>query len=270
MSRMTIRLTPDHAWTMLQRLRETTPLIQCLTNTVVTNFTANVLLAIGAAPAMVDVPAEAGPFARVASAVLVNVGTPHEEQQAGMREAVDAAGESGTPWVLDPVAVGVLPVRTALAAELLDHRPTAVRGNASEIMALAGMGQGGRGVDAVDGPETALEAAKSLARRHGSILAVSGPTDIITDGTDAVRISNGHPHLTKITGGGCALGAVTAAFLAVDEDKLAATAAATAVYTVAAEMAAECVRGPGTFAVAFLDALAGLDTGMLSSRMNVS
>ena len=83
------------------------------------------------APAMVDVPAEAGPFARVASGVLANVGTPHEEQQVGMREAVHAACQLGTPWVLDPVAVGVLPVRTALAAELLDHRPTAVRGNST-------------------------------------------------------------------------------------------------------------------------------------------
>jgi hydroxyethylthiazole kinase len=219
---------------------------------------------------MVDVPAEAGPFARVASGVLVNLGTPHEEQQAGMREAVHGASESGTPWVLDPVAVGVLHVRTALAAELLDYRPTAVRGNASEVLALAGVGQGGRGVDAVDGPETALDAAKSLARRYESILAVSGPTDIITDGTDVIRISNGHPHLTKVTGGGCALGAVTAAFLAVNDDKLAATAAATAVYTVAAEMVAEGVRGPGTFAVAFLDALTGINDEMISSRMNIS
>lgn len=266
MSRMTIRLTPGHVGALLDGVRYTAPLIQCLTNTVVTNFTANVLLALGAAPAMVDVPAEAGPFARVASGVLVNVGTPHDEQQAGMREAVHAASESGTPWVLDPVAVGFLPIRTALAAELLEHRPTTVPGNASEIMALASLGQGGRGVNAPDGAETALDAAISLAHRHGSRVAASGPIDIITDGTDAVRISNGHPHLTKVTGGGCTLGAVTAAFLTVDDDKLAATAASTAVYTLAAEMAAEGVRGPGTFAVAFLDALAGIDRGLLSSR----
>ncbi|MET3142766.1 MULTISPECIES: hydroxyethylthiazole kinase [unclassified Arthrobacter] len=267
---MTIRLTPNHAWTMLERVRETTPLIQCLTNTVVTNFTANVLLALGAAPAMVDVPAEAGPFARVASGVLVNVGTPHEEQQAGMREAVHAATEAGTPWVLDPVAVGVLPVRTALAAELLNYRPTAVRGNASEVLALAGEGQGGRGVDAVDGPEAALKAASGLARRYGSVLAVSGPTDVITDGTDVIRISNGHPYLTQVTGGGCALGAVTVAFLAVDDDPLAAAAAATAVYTVAADMAADGARGPGSFAVAFLDALAGIDARTFTSRVVIS
>ena len=134
---MTIRLTPENAAHLLERLRESQPLVQCLTNAVVTNFTANVLLALGAAPAMVDVPTEAGPFAGVASGVLVNVGTPHAEQRTAMLEAAAAAHAAGTPWVLDPVAIGVLPVRTGLARELLHFRPTAIRGNPSEIIALA-------------------------------------------------------------------------------------------------------------------------------------
>lgn len=267
---MTVRLTPDQICMMLSTLREGTPLVQCLTNAVVTNFTANVLLAIGAAPAMVDIPLEAAPFARIASGVLINVGTPHEEQRAGMREAAAAADEAGIPWVLDPVAVGVLSVRTALAAELLAFSPTAIRGNASEIIALAGLGQGGRGVDAVDTPESALEAAGSLARKHGSMVAISGASDLVTDGTDVIRISNGHPYLTQVTGGGCALGAVTAAFLAVEGDRLAATAAATAVYTVAADMAAAGARGPGSFAVAFLDALAAIDADTIRATVALS
>ncbi|MHB1172378.1 MAG: hydroxyethylthiazole kinase [Lacisediminihabitans sp.] len=267
---MTSRLTPDHVCTLLSRLRETTPLVQCLTNTVVANFTANVLLAIGATPAMTDIPTEADQFARIASATLINVGTPHAEQRVGMREAAQAAHEVGTPWVLDPVAVGALPVRTRLASELLNYFPTAIRGNASEVIALAGLGQGGRGVDSVDSAESALEAANLLARHHGSTVAISGATDLITDGTDVIRISNGHPYLTRVTGGGCALGAVTAAFLAVDDDRLAATAAATAVYTVAAELAAAGVRGPGTFAVAFLDALAAIDAESIRSRVAIS
>lgn len=267
---MTIRLTPDHTCTMLARLREGAPLVQCLTNAVVTNFTANVLLALGAAPAMTDIPTEAGQFARIASGVLINVGTPHRDQRTGMREAAAAAAESGTPWVLDPVAVGALPVRTALAAELLDSSPTAIRGNASEVIALAGLGGGGRGVDTVDTPESAIAAAGSLAQQHGAVVAVSGARDLITDGTDVVRISNGHPFLTQVTGGGCALGAVTAAFLAVEEDRLAATAAATAVYTVAAEVAALNAAGPGSFAVAFLDALATVDADTLRARLAIS
>ena len=164
----------------LGEIRARTPLVQCLTNAVVTNFTANVLLALGAAPAMVDIPQEAGPFAKAASGVLVNLGTPHGEQRAAMLEAVEAAAAAGTPWVLDPVAVGSLPVRTALAHRLLDGRPAVIRGNASEIIALAGDGSGGRGVDATDAVESAAPAAGSLARSTGAVVAVSGPVDLVT------------------------------------------------------------------------------------------
>ncbi|UYB36517.1 hydroxyethylthiazole kinase [Arthrobacter koreensis] len=266
---MTIGLTPFSVSTILSRVRSEPPLVQCLTNAVVTNFTANVLLALGAAPAMTDIPGEAGPFARIASGVLVNLGTPHAEQRTAMLEAALAANDAGTPWVLDPVAVGSLPVRTALAAELLALRPTAVRANASEIMALAGLGAGGRGVDATDNPEDALPAADLLAAKYGCVVAVSGPTDVITDGESTLRISNGDVLLTKVTGGGCALGAVTAAFLSAAEDGegLTAAAAATAVYTIAAQQAAAGAAGPGSFAPAFLDALAGLSDEQITTML---
>ena len=267
---MTIRLTPLTVSTILARLRAEPPLVQCLTNTVVTNFTANVLLALGAAPAMTDIPGEAGRFARAASAVLINLGTPHEEQRRAMLEAAAAAHDAGTPWVLDPVAVGSLPVRSALAAELLAFRPAAIRGNPSEIIALAGLGSGGRGVDATEEPESAVPAAVLLAEKHGSVVAVSGPTDLITDGVQTLRISNGDALLTRITGGGCALGAVTAAFLAAagnDDGRLAAVAAATAVYTVAAEPAAQAAAGPGSFAAGFLDGLSAVGAAELEQRL---
>ena len=266
---MTIRLTPLTVSTLLSRVRSEPPLIQCLTNAVVTNFTANVLLALGAAPAMTDIPGEAGPFAEIASGVLINLGTPHADQRTAMLEAAEAANRAGTPWVLDPVAVGSLPVRTALAAELLALRPTAIRANASEVLALAGLGAGGRGVDATDNPEAALPAAELLAAKYGSVVAVSGPTDLITDGTDTVRISNGDVLLTKLTGGGCALGAVTAAFLAVADDgaRPAAVAAATAAYTIAAEQAARAADGPGSFAAAFLDALWKLEATAITELL---
>jgi hydroxyethylthiazole kinase len=267
---MTNRLDAADICVLLERLREGTPLVQCLTNTVVTNFTANVLLAIGATPAMTDIPTEAGLFAEIAAATLVNVGTPHAEQRIAMIEAAQAAHHVGSPWVLDPVAVGALPVRTALARELLEYSPTAIRGNASEIMALAGFGAGGRGVDTVDSAESALDAATHLAHTYGSMVAISGATDLVTDGTDVLRISNGHRYLTLVTGGGCALGAVTAAFLAIGEDRLAATAAATAVYTIAAELAAVNAHGPGTFAVALIDALAAVDAAEIQSRVKIA
>lgn len=247
---------------LLGELRSASPLTHCITNAVVTGFTANVLLAIGAAPAMVDIVSESGMFAAVASGLLVNLGTPTPEQRAAALEAAAAANRSGTPWVLDPVAIGSLPVRTALAHDLVALRPTAIRGNASEILALAGLSTGGRGVDATDTPEAALDAARVLAERCGSVVAVSGEVDLITDGSRVIRIANGDALLTRVTGGGCALGAVMAAFLGVARaagaDPLAAVTAATLAYTVAAERAAASASGPGSFAVALLDALAAL------------
>lgn len=244
---------------LLSAVRERGPLVQCITNAVVTNFTANALLAVGAAPAMVDITGEAGVFARIADAVLINLGTPAPEQRAAMREAVAAARQAGTPWVLDPVAVGVLPVRTALAVELARLQPTAVRGNASEILALAGAGAGGRGVDATDSTDDAAAVAVGLAG-HGSVVAVSGAEDLITDGEVVLRVANGDAMLTRMTGGGCALGAIIAAFLAVRGDVCARDAVASAhvVYGVAAERAAAGAAGPGSFAPRLLDALASL------------
>lgn len=248
---------------LLTRVRQVPPLTHCITNAVVTGFTANVLLAVGASPAMVDIVGEAGVFARIASGLLINLGTPSPEQRAASLEAAAGANEAATPWVLDPVAVGALPVRTALAADLVGMRPTAVRGNASEILALAGAGAGGRGVDALDDPDAALGSARSLAARFGAVVAVSGPVDLITDGTRVIRIANGDPLLTRVTGGGCALGALMAAFLGAardhDADALEAVSAAALVYTLAAEHAARVADGPGSFAVGLLDALAGVD-----------
>jgi len=254
----------------LARVRDRAPLVQCLTNAVVTNYTANALLAIGAAPAMVDVPEEAGAFASVAGGVLINLGTPNAEQRTAMVEAAEAAAAAGTPWVLDPVAVGSLPVRTPLAHRLRDLGPTVIRGNASEIIAISGGGAGGRGVDATDDVEGAADAARALASATSAVVAVSGPVDLVTDGDRVARVANGDVLLTRVTGGGCALGAVMAAFAAVDEDRLATTVAATVAYTVAAELATKHADAPGSFAVAFLDALASVDETDLAARARLS
>src|SRR5688572_25875065 len=220
-------------------LRARTPLVHCLTNTVVQTITANALLAAGAAPAMVDAPEEAGDFAAVASAVLVNVGTVNARTAEAMRRAARSAGGAGTPWVLDPVAVGGLAYRTELAAELVELQPTVVRGNASEVMALAGAGAGGRGVDSTAGADDAAPAAAALARRTGGVVAVSGEVDLVTDGRRIVRVGGGSPLLTRTTGAGCALGALVAAYVAATGDPLAGTVAAHAHVVVPAVRAAE-------------------------------
>ncbi|MDO9410621.1 hydroxyethylthiazole kinase [Patulibacter sp.] len=243
----------------LASLRAAAPLTHCITNVVVSNVTANVLLAAGASPAMVHAPEEAGDLAAIAGGLLINLGTVTAEQGEAARVAVAAAVAHGVPWVLDPVAVGPLPMRTALAHELLERRPAVIRANASEVLALAG-GTGGRGVDATSGPEAAVDAARGLAERTGAVVAISGPVDLLVTPGGVVEVPGGDGLLTRVTGAGCALGALVASFLAVAPDALRAATAAHAVIAVAAERASGAARGPGSFAVGLLDELSRLET----------
>ena len=242
-----------------QEYRQQSPLVFCLTNTVVANFTANVLLASGASPAMTDLPREAGPFAKAASAVLVNLGTPSTEQLAAMEEAVQSASAAGTPWILDPVAVGALPVRTDFARLIARQRPALIRGNASEILALAGRQSASRGVDALDDVSAALAAGRDLAQQHDCVVAISGQSDAIIDAARTVLVHTNGIGLTRITGGGCALGAFCAGMIAVHDDPFEAAIAAHGFYGLAAEKALGNNTGPGSFAVAFIDALSATD-----------
>jgi hydroxyethylthiazole kinase len=249
--------------TILERLRARHPLVHCLTNHVVKNFTANVLLALGAAPAMVEHADEAAEFAAMADALLVNLGTLDEPQMAAIRRAIPAANQARKPWVLDPVAVGPLTVRTKFAREILALRPTLIRGNASEIIALAGQTGRGRGVDSGDAAEAALNAARSLAGQTGGAILVTGPVDYATFGAETIACANGHPLMTRVTGVGCAQGAVAAACAAVADSPLAAAVAAAVFMGVAGDLAARVSTRPGTFAAALLDALDQLDADTL-------
>lgn len=256
----------DAAGEALTALRAATPLVQCLTNEVTTHLVASTLLAIGASPAMAAVPGEAEELAGAAGAVLVNLGTPDPDLRACVESTVAAASGARTPWVLDPVAVGVLSVRTRLAARLVAQGPAVVRGNASEVRALAGRLSAGRGVDARDAVDSARAAASDLAARHGTVVAVSGPVDLVTDGAHDVRLTVGHPLLTRITGAGCALGGLVAAFAAVTEPLVAAVGASTAL-GLAAERAAEGAAGPASFQVALVDHLFALAPDDLAARV---
>ncbi|MDR5805441.1 hydroxyethylthiazole kinase [Caballeronia sp. LZ001] len=249
-------------YSFVTRVRGHAPLVHCLTNLVVTNFTANVLLAIGAAPAMVVAREEVGEFAPIAGALSVNLGTLDVPQSRAIRAAVDAANGAGKPWVLDPVAVGPLTFRTEFALELLDLTPAVIRGNASEIISLSGGAASGRGVDSTAATDAALDAAQILALRTQAVVAVTGATDYITDGRQVVALSNGSPLMTRVTGVGCALSATVAAFIATAtsrDEHFAATVAAIACTTIAGELAARDAALPGSFAVAYLDRLASLD-----------
>ncbi|HEY8718825.1 hydroxyethylthiazole kinase [Pengzhenrongella sp.] len=266
----TFTISPADVGSALADLRERAPLVQCITNIVVAQWTANLLLAAGANPAMVDNAHEAGPFAAVADGLLVNLGTPYDDTATAMQRAVDSATGAGTPWVLDPVAVGPLEWRTRIALDLLTgSAPAIIRGNASEILALVG-GSGGKGVESRHTPEAALSAARSLARTHSTVVAISGVVDHLTDGERVVRVHNGEVLLTKVTGVGCALGALMAGFCGVLDDPLLAAVAATGTLTVAAEAAAVVAHGPGSFAVALLDELAALTPEDLADRVRLS
>lgn len=242
----------------LARFRDQPPLVHCLTNEVVQEITANVLLALGASPAMVVAEEESAEFAALADALLVNVGTLYAARAASMLNAIRAYNQAGKPWVLDPVAVGALGYRTQFTAELLTLRPAAIRGNGSEILALAGHQAVGRGPDSADSSDAALEAACWLAWQHGTIVAVTGEVDYVTDGRRIWSLPWGDPLMTRVVGTGCALSAVVAAFCANAIDRLDAVATACSVMALAGGQAAGRCAGPGSFGPAFLDELYGM------------
>ncbi len=249
-------LSADHL-DLLARLRATRPLVHNLTSATVANFTANALLAVGASPAMVEDPEEAAQFAGIAQAVSVNLGSLTATRRASILAAVGAAQKHGTPWVLDPVGAGGISARTAFAEELLAHHPAAIRGNASEILALAGGAGGGRGVDSSHASDQAIAAAETLARGSAAVVAVTGVVDYVTDGTQTLAIHGGHAMMTQVTGMGCAASAIVAAFVGIESDHLRAVVAALSVVAASGTSAATKSQGPGSFAAAYLDALAG-------------
>ncbi len=242
----------------IQQLHAKSPLIHCMTNDVVQTFTANVLLALGCSPAMVIEPEEAEQFAAMASGLLINVGTLTTDRQHAMRLAVNSANKAGKLWVLDPVAAGALTFRTRFCHELLMLKPTAIRGNASEIMALVGVGRGGKGVDSLNTTHDALPAAQHLAKATNTIVAISGEIDYVTDGERTFAVTGGDPLMTRVVGTGCALSAVVTASCALSGDKLINIASVCAIMKQAGEIATQRCRGTGSFTPEFLDALCQL------------
>ncbi|MDO5657041.1 MAG: hydroxyethylthiazole kinase [Paracoccus sp. (in: a-proteobacteria)] len=251
----------------LDRMREKSPLVQCITNYVAMNIAANVLLAAGASPAMAHAEEEAGEFAALAGALTINLGTISPHWLGGMRAAIDGARGAGRPWVLDPVACFATGLRREVAAEMVALAPDIIRGNASEILALSGGTGGGKGVDSGDPVSAAEEGARALARRTGGVVAVTGKVDFVTDGTRAARVHGGSAWMPRCTALGCSLTGLVGAFAAVAPDRpLDATVAALAMFGVAGAQAHEGAGGPGSFQVAFLDRLAGCDGAMLRDQ----
>lgn len=240
---------------VLHTFRRCSPLVHCITNDVVQAFTANILLALGASPAMVVEPDEAEQFAAIADALLINVGTLTALQAQAIRRGIDGALAADTPWVLDPVAVGGLTFRSDFCQQLIKLKPAAIRGNASEIIALVGLSSGGRGVDSTDSASSALPAAQQLAQQTGAIVVVTGEVDYVTDGLCTRTVAGGSILMTRVVGTGCALSAVVAACCALPGDRLENIAAGCGFMKHAGLRAALQSPGLGSFAVGLLDAL---------------
>jgi hydroxyethylthiazole kinase len=243
-------------WRDLERIRAEGPLVHNITNYVVMNTTANALLAVGASPVMAHAVEEVEEMAGMARALVINIGTLSSPWIEAMRKAAREARRRVTPIVLDPVGCGATRFRTATAQALIrETPPTIVRGNASEVMALAGAGGITKGVDSEAAAEQALAAARALSRSCSCAVSVSGATDVIVAGDSIAWVRNGHPMMPRVTGLGCTASALTGAFAAVNPSPFQAAAHAMALMGIAGEMAAERSAGPGTFQVNFLDTL---------------
>jgi hydroxyethylthiazole kinase len=254
-------LTAADLWNDVLAVRARTPLVHSITNFVVMNFNANVLLALGAAPVMAHAEEEVADMAGLAQALVLNIGTLEPDWIAAMKQGLAKARSRGIPVVLDPVGAGATAYRNRALAELIAAGPpTIVRGNASEVMSVAGLAVATRGVDSGSSSNEAVDAARGLARATGAVVCVSGADDHVVDAAGRwATLSNGHPWMTRVTGVGCSATAMIGAFAAVQPDAWRATAAAMAYLGVVGEWAALRVQaaggGIGTYQVALLDGL---------------
>jgi hydroxyethylthiazole kinase len=232
------------------------------------NIAANVVLAVGASPAMLHAEAEVADFVPLCGALTLNVGTVSPPWARAMLTAAETATASGIPWVLDPVAHFATPYRSAFVQDLMTRHPAVIRGNASEILALSGEATAGKGADSGDSVTDAEHAAAALALKLGCVVAVTGEVDFITNGSRFARVSGGSDIMPKVTAMGCSLTALMGAFVAV-APAFEATVAAIVLFAEAGARAAQTAKGPGSFQVAFLDALSQITPADLAGDARV-
>lgn len=249
----------DLIWNNILSLREKKPLVHNITNYVVMNNTANALLAVGASPVMAHAHSEMEDMVKIASSVVINIGTLDEYWEESMRLAAHYALRYHKPWILDPVGAGATPFRDQIVHSLLKHKPKAVRGNASEILSVAKANRlATKGVDSVHASEDAVEAATSINKDVGSVVTISGVRDIIIDGDRKAFIANGDVLMASVTGLGCTASALLGAFLAIVPNAFVASVSAMALLGVCGELAAQQAAGPGTLQLLLLDKLYNL------------
>lgn len=252
---------------VLNQVKQKQPLVHCITNYVTANDVANVLLAMGASPIMADDPMEAREITERCDALTLNLGTLDRRTVQAMLTAGERANELGHPVVLDPVGAGASRLRRETARQILSQiRVDVIRGNASEIRALALDAPSTRGVDAAGEDrigetdlETGIGLARDYARTCGSIVVITGAVDLVCDDRRCFILRNGHPMMSRITGAGCQLTALTAAAVASGgADPLRAAAGAVALFGLAGEIAharLESKEGTSAYRSRLIDAV---------------
>ena len=241
-----------------------------ITNYVVMNTTANALLAIGASPVMAHSVDEVEDMVKIASSLVINIGTLSRNWVDAMIKAGKVAKESGIPVVLDPVGAGATNYRTKTSLQIIQEcRPGVIRGNASEIMALTNEKGNTKGVDSTASSDSALDVAKILAKDTGAVIVISGPVDYIIDEQSVVKGRNGSPMMAKVTGLGCTATALLGAFTAVNKNYLLASAHAMAIMGIVGELAVKKAVGPGTMQMHFLDELYKLSDKKIIQHFNM-
>ena len=249
-------MNQEHLKRDLALVRAKSPLIHNITNYVAMNFSANALLAIGASPVMAHAVEEMDDMVSIASALVINIGTLDAEWVRGMLAAGRAAHRLGKPIVLDPVGAGATPYRTQVAWEIIRKcRPTIIRGNASEIMALVNADIKSKGVDSSQSSDDAVDSAKQLAKATGAVVVISGATDYITDGIRTETITYGSPLMTLVTAMGCTASSMVGAFAGVNPDPFEASLHGMAVMAICGERAVAKKAAPGSLMTNFVDEL---------------
>lgn len=256
---------------ILGEIKERVPLVHHITNYVTVNDCANVVLAIGASPIMADDVAEVEEIVSIADALVLNMGTLNQRTVASMISAGKRANSLGIPVIFDPVGAGASRFRSETARKISESvKLTVLRGNLSEVSFMAGLKAAARGVD------TALEDEKNdpvaigcqAARQLGCVAAVTGAVDVITDGKQMVKIHNGHPMLSKVTGTGCMTSSLVGAFAGAAKDAFSAAAGGVAVMGIAGELAYEKTKdlGTGSFRMELMNAVSQMDDRIFQQR----
>lgn len=258
------------AYSLLEKIRMRKPLVHHLTNWVTIYDCANIVKALGASPVMAHAKEEVAEMARIASSLVLNIGTLTPEFVEAMKIAAKSANEKGIPVVLDVCGAGATQLRDKKCFELLEQtKISIIKGNASEIARVSGEAVKTKGVDAGEVSKDMIKIAQNFARSRKCSVVVTGKEDIVTDGKSLYIIKNGHPMMTHVVGTGCMAASVIGAFSAVEKDLAYAAACALVSFELAAECAVKLSSGPGTFKERIFDCIFNLNKKIIDTMQKV-